>query len=457
MIQRILSSLGSGLTGNVSAQSLALLVQLVVALVTIPVFAQLWGLEAFGIWLILFTLPAYFSLVDLGFVGAAANEMTAAAARGDTGEASALYRELTGATFTLASAVMLLAGFALAYRPETLLDFAQEAAGGFAGLTIFALTAYAVFALCSRAFHAALRASGHFAKGSYCIALTALLDVTLAAGIAWSGGGLAGAALGYAMGQAIGLLAMLILSRHYAPEYTPSVVTTSLRHLRPLAAPAIALVTVTLGQAALLQGTVVVLGAAAGAAAVPAFSAMRTLARLGVQGVAVINQAVMPELTMARSRQDFAREADLVALNLLAALVIVVPAGITLALLGPWIVDIWSGGVIAADRSLALIMAGILVVGGLWGALASFLTSINQQARFAPMLLGFSLAGLAVSYPLSVKLGASGAAFAVLAVEIIMLGWTVRQAARAGFLNAKSVVAAPSRAEDIMRSWLGRD
>lgn len=454
IVRKLMGQLGHGLVANVSAQSFALLVQLVVALVTIPVFAMLWGVEAFGVWLILFTLPAYIALTDFGLVGATASAMTAAAARGEENLAAAMFKQLAGSMFPLGLLVIGLAGAFATFGSHSQLAFAQDAAGGKAHIIVFALSCFAIFALWSRTLHAALRATGHFAKGAYCIALTALVEVALAAGFALAGWGLAGAALGYAMGQAGGLLAMLVIVRRYAPQFPPALFSSSLRHLRSLGGPALALVAMALGQAVLLQGTVMVLGLVAGAAAVPAFTAMRTLARLGVQSVAVVNQAVMPELTMARARSDTQRSADLVALNLTSALAIVVPGGILLGLFGPQIVDLWSGSVIEADSTLALVMAGVLAAGGLWGALAGFLTATNEQSRFAVMLLITSIVGLALALPLSEAIGASGAALAVLGVEVVMLGWTAHQAMRTGFFDAKAILAGPKRTVSIVRRWL---
>ena len=444
--RRFLYRFGSGLLGNVSAQSLALLVQLVVALVSVPIFATVWGLERYGVWLILFTLPAYLALIDLGFVGAAGNAMTAQVSCGKRAAAVSLFRALSAASFW--SGAILLGVLATLFLSAELgwLAFADKATTGRTPETIFALAAYAIFALWARTLYTALRATGHFAKGAYAIALAALLDIALAAGIALANGGLLGAAVGYAIGQACGLAAMTMLVARHAPDFRPCFLSANLDVLRPLVRAALALVMVAIGQALLLQGTVVVLGLAAGAAAVPSFVALRTLARLGIQAVAVVNQAVMPELTMARARPDAERVRNLVAINLAAAAAIALPASIALTALGPIIVRFWSGSVISAGPALSGIMALVLLFGCFWGPLASFLTAENLQARYALPFVVVAAAATLLAYPLSQAFGASGAALAMLLVDIAMLIWTARAVWQAHFLKGLPISDIPRRA-----------
>jgi len=44
-----------------------------VRFVSVPLFLHAWSTEMYGEWLILYSLPAYFSLGNLGFAQAAAN------------------------------------------------------------------------------------------------------------------------------------------------------------------------------------------------------------------------------------------------------------------------------------------------------------------------------------------------------------------------------------------------
>ena len=434
MSGRFLTRLGNGLFGNASAQASALLVQLVVALVSVPVFATVWGLEDYGVWLILVTVPATIALSDLGFIGAVGNAMTAAVARGQDAGAREMFGQLTALAFWVGLGLLSLVAIIGFGIDPPWLDFADGATGGQGGGTILALASFAVFSLWSRTLYAALRATGHFAKGSYATAFAALLDITLAGTIALAGGGLLGAAIGYACGQAIGLAIMARLVAKLAPGFRPALMPLAFGLLRPLLRPALALVMTILAQSVILQGAVVILGIVAGSAAVPAFTAVRTLARIGVQLVGVANLAIMPEMTMARARTDGERIADLAALNVCAGIVIALPAALGLALFGPAIVDLWSGGVIAASQELCTIMALATVLGCLWGPFAAFLTADNLQGRYALWFLVAACSGAVAVYPLAERMGAAGAALATVAVELAVLIAAGLAAWRAGFL-----------------------
>ena len=446
--------LSRGLLGNFGAQSFALFVQLICAILAVPIFSGLWGLEVYGIWLICFAVPSYLALVDLGYTGAVANEMTAQVAKGETGRARRLFRQLTGATIAGLFAVFCLMALLLNSFGERWLNFAADATDGEASNLMIALVAYSLTGMATRAIFTALRATGHYAIGSYVVGGTALLNVLLACGLALAGAGLLGAALGYAIGEMVGLITMLALKRRYAPDFHVACLPEGISSLAGLNTAAIALFAVAIGQAMLLQGSVIALGAAAGAAAVPAFVAARTLARFGIQMVAVFNLALMPEITMAAAREDRERSSDLVALNLVFALAILVPGSLLLALFGSEVIELWSGGVIHASPSLIVVMAGVMLAGGLWSPMASFLTARNRQDQYAFALLVLSALGVALTFSLAGKFGASGAALSILAVDIVLLGWTFNRAGKSRFFDAHSLRAAPARAGKFILSRL---
>src|SRR5579862_9582591 len=68
-----------GISANVYSQ----VVQTVLQLLSVPILATHWGLETYGAWLIIFTIPSYLAFADFGFAAAAANDMTHSVARGD--------------------------------------------------------------------------------------------------------------------------------------------------------------------------------------------------------------------------------------------------------------------------------------------------------------------------------------------------------------------------------------
>lgn len=78
------------------ANAFGQLVTIIVQLVGVPILLHAWGVQLYGEWLILFAIPAYLSMTDLGFTQCAANDMTARVARGDRAGALAVFQSLAG-------------------------------------------------------------------------------------------------------------------------------------------------------------------------------------------------------------------------------------------------------------------------------------------------------------------------------------------------------------------------
>ena len=140
------SRLTRGLVGNVSAQALAFLAQLVTQVLSVAVLAPLWGAEQYGAWLILFTVPGYVTLLALGFTGAAGNELTAAVAQDRRTDAMQIYAGIRGAFALLALAVLAMLALITVSGviPHSLLQFARSYS---AADPLFAVTLLVVYAI----------------------------------------------------------------------------------------------------------------------------------------------------------------------------------------------------------------------------------------------------------------------------------------------------------------------
>lgn len=86
VVKRVVKGLGANGYGQ--------LVSVVVQLVGVPVLLYAWGPQLYGEWLILFAIPTYLSIADLGFSQSVANDMTARVARGDRAGALAAFQTL---------------------------------------------------------------------------------------------------------------------------------------------------------------------------------------------------------------------------------------------------------------------------------------------------------------------------------------------------------------------------
>jgi O-antigen/teichoic acid export membrane protein len=432
------SRIGRGVGANVFAQAAMAAVQLA----AVPIFATHWGLGLYGLWLMLFTVPSYLSLADFGFATAAANSMTASVAKGDHAGALATFQ---GAWISVTMITLALAGAAwgiVHFLPMGFFGEMTQAGGDTVRRTLLELILYGLVSLQSGIFVGAFRCQGLYARGVFFNVLILLAENGAAFVTAALGGGIADVALAYLVARLIGVLFVALQLRLSAPWLMVAAWRFSWAIVRRLASPAIAVMAVPAAQATFLQGLVLIVGAVAGPAAVPAFTTVRTLSRLGVQAATTVNLALMPEFTMAVARGDLKRKADLLALNLVSSAGVLIPLFVLITALGTTIVPLWTHGTVRPGFALVLTMSLVMLLNGLWWPLANLVLALNRQAIYSYFYLASALAAVALAWPLVLALGATGAALSLLALDAVMLVYAAVQADRHAIVRFAELRAA---------------
>ncbi|MDE2301563.1 MAG: lipopolysaccharide biosynthesis protein [Sphingomonadales bacterium] len=396
------------------------LVQLVVQLLSLPVFTAHWGLAGYGSWLILFTLPSTLAIADLGLTSAGGNSMTAAAARGEFARARSIYASMR--LITLAVGLAIVAGVAVflwVLRPHSL-DFARAPTLGHAAATVWLLLGYGFLSLVMAAPLAAARAVDAFA-GTIAIQQT-VIAAEAACGMltAGFGGGLEAVALAYVVARLVGVavLNLYVVSRAHWLRRAPWRV--DLAELRDLLAPAMAALVLPGANAVVIQGAVVVIGAVNGPAAVPAFTAVRTLSRTALQFAFRLNFASMPRYTVLAAQADRAGMARILLLNLVVTALLVAPAAVVLLLFGRPIVALWTHGLVHPTWTLLGLMLTAMLFDAAWVPLSNLVMALNRHAGFSYAFLASGMVAMALGWLLQHRFGIDGMAMALVAQEAAM-------------------------------------
>lgn len=428
------SALLPAVGANIATQVALAVAQLAV----VPAFALHWGAETYGVWLMLFTIPSYLAVADLGLASAAGNDMAAAVAREQRSAAAATYRAVRVAV--LAMSGLILAGALLVARADfRWLQEAQAASGGHAGTLFLLVTLYGLLGLQNGVTAAGMRATGGYAAAGSIAAIGFLGEALLALLLLRAGCGLAGVASGYLAVRAVTSLVLAATLARRAPWLVPWR-GSERAPLEQLWRPALAAAALPVAQAASLQGTVLVIGLAAGAGAVPAFTAVRTLSRVAIQAILLVNHAVMPSVTVADAVADRRQVAGYAALSHLSACAVAVPGALLLLIAGQPLVRMWTGGALQPSFGLVAAMAATMLLNALWQPASNLLLATNRHERFAWLYAAAALAALALCYPLTRRLGAAGAALSLLVVDATML-WRVGSLSRQfGLLDLRSIV-----------------
>ena len=435
LILRIRQLAGSRLGRGSAAMVYGQVVQLAIQLAILPVMVREWGLVGFGQWLLIFTLPSLLTMSDVGLVAALGNAMTAAVALEDYDKARQLYVALRTLLVAVCLVLSTLAMLAVALWPSYFDSI--DLPGGAAGAVVITLVAYAMLGVFNSAIMAGHRATDGFALSNIAFQSVVLIEALGALLTVWFGGTALDAALVYLFLRAIGTALLSLLLRARAPWLTRLSWSIDWGLVRPLVVPAISTLPLPLAYAVTLQGAVLAVGATAGVASIPAFSATRTLTRTALQLTFAVNVASMPRFTVAAARGDIRRQDQLVIANLLISVALLVPAAILFLTFGPAIIRLWTNGGVLADPRLLAALTAAMLLNGAWVPISNLILSVNLHSRYTWFFLMVALVGTAGGYVAALWLGALGAALGVVAIEAAMIFHIWRISFALGLVNRR--------------------
>lgn len=405
------------------------LVTVIVQLAGVPVLLHAWGAQQYGEWLMLAALPSYLSLSGLGLSQSASNDMTARVARGDFAGAAQIHKSLFALMWGITAIALILCMAAIAAMPlNTWLHLTHLDAHA-VQLVAWCLAAEALVAQPNGVTHSGFRASGQEALHVSVTCTVRLLQHMTVWIAALIGYGPLVAAAAFLLVRVVGTvgLATYLARRH--PWLRASAVHFSV--LKGLVRPALANLTVPLGQAVNVQGMVLVVGAVLGPVSVVAFSTARTLTRLTVQVVAAVSNAVEPELARSLGRGDRPMMKKLFLHLVRTSLWLALSVALGLLLFGPQLLVAWTRGKLVVDTTLFGFLVSCAAASVLWFGAFSAVKSANAHLRASMLYLLSSGAAVAVGYAAlrsTQLLWTAGAS--LLVVDALMSGYAMQAAVR---------------------------
>jgi O-antigen/teichoic acid export membrane protein len=415
-------SLERRILSGTMANMAGIVMNAVLQVVTVPVLLSAWGAEAFGLWVMLTTIPTYFALTDLGFLQATTSEMAMRFARQEKAGAARVF-------FSSSALIMLVCLFFFAVTGS--IASGLSAGGllppGVELSVLLLLAAYSALSLLSRLPVAALRASGHYALGTVSLDTMGLLEGLAGLATALLGGGFADVALCVLLVRLVTVVLLSLLLWHKLEWLRPQTVAATadrrampsvdIREIRALARPALAAMAIPLALALNLQGVVLIVGALLSPAAVAVYGPVRTCSRLLIQLIGVVNRASMPELSRARAGEQPDDLRRLLKANGLLLLLVLLPGSLAFAALGRQVVGLWSAGHILPDQSFVALVALATLVHGTWYFLSNILLATNDHLALAKYSLGAAVLTLGLVAFLAGTMGLVGVGLALLLGE----------------------------------------
>jgi O-antigen/teichoic acid export membrane protein len=194
----------------------------------------------------------------------------------------------------------------------------------------------------------------------------------------------------------------------------------SVAEIRKLARPAIAFMGFPLGNALSLQGSLLAVGYALGPVAVVIFSVARTVSRVAIQMVQMVNNTFEPEMSIAYGAGNYALTRTLLRRACQLALLIAVAIVIIMMTFGPWFLTHWTSGHVPPSRPLLSILLIVVIFYALWSTSATLLTSTNQHQRLATYYIIGTTLTCVLCYFFARAWGLYGAAASLLISETVM-------------------------------------
>lgn len=185
------------------------------------------------------------------------------------------------------------------------------------------------------------------------------------------------------------------------------------------------------------QGVRIFLGALVGVAEMTAFSTMRTLSNLSLQGIGTITNPIMPEIMRFLRERDSERTNATVGFVWFFAVLLLSPILIAFQWIMPVVFRVWTRGKIEFDPALFGLFSVTLLVYSIARPSAAVLQGNNLLKLQLLISVTVSVIAIAGVFVLTPSFGVDGAAVALLLAEIVGTALNVQFARR--WLNENGI------------------
>lgn len=395
-------------------------------LIQVPILLTFLGIEEYGRWLVLYTLPSWLSLANLGFGSVAANDISMAIGLGDTGKARRLYSSAFRViTYILAGGLLLMLPLVFLLPWEKLLQLPAVRHDEIMWvMTWFTLSTLLSFygEIFQARFRAARKAHSYILLSSFRPWLE-LLSMILVLQFSTRLDYLAFTVLSSTI---IFIIAAQWLSHRVMPQLSYSRHDVQKGQFRNLFRKGLAFQAFPLGNAMIYQGNILVVQLLLGPVAVAIFGSVRTLVRSINQMLELINQVMWPELSILFGSGDLPRAARLHRIGVALAIGIALFLVLALGLFGEKLFSWWTGGTLLLPTHLLLLFLLPVPFNSLWFTSSVIHMASNKHEGLAARYLVAMILAVAGCVLLSYMFGIEGAAMSTVIADLVLIPYVFR-------------------------------
>lgn len=412
-----------------AANFLNLAYSAIILFLTVPILTQAWGVDGYGRWILLITIPTYIALSDFGLSAAATNDIAMLTARDDRAGAILTYHSMLAFNIVVCAICAIAAFFGLTLiillNPE-IIDLELYA-------ILLCLVFYSAMCVLSRVPLSGFRATGMYTRGTLLYDVIQFFENCAMLAFAASGHGFFACTL-VLLTFRTALTLILFAQMHKHISWLPlGLGHASFMRIKELAPAAFGSLSIPLSLSLSMQGVALVVGFAISPTATAILTSTRTVSRFAIQILSTVNRATVPELSAASARGDGETVRRILTLNSTLFFTVVIPAAIGFGLLGGWFISVWTQGSIRPGPIFMVFMAVAMVLHAIWFFGANMLMATNVHGKLAPVLLMAAILATLLATPAGRAFGLEGVAAVIAMSEAVCAFWFFRVAASKGW------------------------
>ncbi|WP_374594284.1 lipopolysaccharide biosynthesis protein [Aquabacterium sp.] len=407
LVRRVIASLGANAFGQG--------VNVIIQVMSLPLFLHKWDATTYGVWLMLSAVPGYLLMADVGMVNTAGNRMTMAMGQGDSAQANQIFQSALVFMIVACCGLALLTVPLILMAPLPGLDLLSKR------IALAALVLGVLLSLFSGLADAIFRATGRYALGTLFSNVFRLSE--------WGGwivglyiwGTFSGVALTGLAVRVMAVIVLALIARKDAGGIRYGFADARFAEVKSMAVPAVTFMAFPLTNALSFQGSTLLVGNLLGPAVVTVFNTYRTLARVAVQLTGIFSFALWAEFSRLYGQGGARAVKALYSRSTLIGSGLAIGMSLVLFLVGPWLLQVWTHGVIRYDSGLMLVLLTYAAAGGVQHVSRVLLMSTNQHMGLAQWSLFAALFMLALGWAMAHPWGLMGVSISMLIAEALMV------------------------------------
>jgi O-antigen/teichoic acid export membrane protein len=411
------------LSRNASAQGFSFAITAFIQVISVPILLSSWGINLYGEWLILSTIPTYLMATDfgIGFGAGANNKLAMLIEKNKIKHAITTFQSFYLFTLLISGVSFLVLIFiAFLFPLGTWFHLKESSEFDFKLILIF-LSLFSFLSLQLNIIEGAFRSNRRYATGISLLALLRLLESLVILCVALLGFKLIEASFFLFLTRTFGFLSLKKYLEWKYDWLTYGIKYASWSEIKELLSPAYSFIVFLLANVLNIQGIILLIGLILGPTSVTFYSILRTVSRFIIQINGLISNSFWPELSSAFARKNFHDVKNIYRLSSKLIFWLSFVMLIVLYFYGYQIINVWTKGKVQLNFTIFLMLIFTAIFHTFWYANYTLFASINKHRFFSFLYLGLSVLGFVLSGLLMHPFGIVGGAFGQFFSELIML------------------------------------